>query len=127
MSTVEVPGRKIWSIPACFNAETSRSGMIRSCFAQESGDFGQQPVVRSRKDREPDRVDIFLYRRRGNLLGGLAQAGVDHLETGVAEGACNHFGSAVMPVQTGFGDQDFYSVHDGIIFIQKKLKVNILT
>ena len=49
--------------------------------------------------REPDGVGVLLDRGLGDLLGGLVQARVDHLEPGVAQGACHHFGPAVMSVE----------------------------
>ncbi len=91
-------------------ANTSISGAPG--LAQQAGDLGQQPVVRPGENRESDRVDILLHGGGGDLLRGLAQAGVDHFETGVAEGAGHHFGAAVVPVQAGLGDQDS-SAHVG--------------
>src|SRR5262249_51945998 len=40
------------------------------------------------------------------LLGGLEQARVDDLEAGVAQGARDHLGAAVVPVEAGLGDDD---------------------
>jgi hypothetical protein len=31
---------------------------------------------------------------------------VDDLESGVAKGACNHFGAAVVAIQAGLGDEN---------------------
>jgi hypothetical protein len=35
----------------------------------------------------------------------LPEAGVDHLEAGVAESAGDYLSAAIMPVETGLGDQ----------------------
>ena len=52
--------------------------------------------------REPDRVGVLLDRGLGDLLGRLVQARVDDLEPGVAQGARDHLGPAVVPVEPGF-------------------------
>jgi hypothetical protein len=41
-----------------------------------------------------------------NLLGRLMQAGVDHLKSGIAKRAGNHFGAPIVTVEAGFGDYD---------------------
>src|SRR5207253_11169326 len=60
----------------------------------------------ARKDAHPDRVHAFLDRRPGHFLGQPVQAGVDHLEAGVAERPRHHFDAAVVAVEPHFGHQD---------------------
>src|SRR5208282_117979 len=63
-------------------------------------------VVRAREDRQPDDLHVFLERRADNHLRRLAQAGVDDLHAGIAEGAGNNLGAAVMAVEAGLRYQD---------------------
>jgi len=62
--------------------------------------------VRAGEDREPDGVGILLNGGLGDLLGRLVQARVDHLHTGIAQGAGDDLRAAVVTVQSGFGDDD---------------------
>ena len=53
---------------------------------------------------KPDQRDVFLQRDRHDVLDALPDAGVDHLETRVAQRAGDDLGAAVMAVETGLGD-----------------------
>jgi hypothetical protein len=61
-------------------------------------------VVRSRENGESNDVDVFLDGGSGDHLGGLAQAGVNDLHSGVAQSASDHFGTAVVTVEARLGD-----------------------
>jgi hypothetical protein len=63
-------------------------------------------VVGARQDGEADDVGVFLHGRRDDLLGGLAEAGVDHFHAGVPQRAGDHLGAAVVSVQARLGDDD---------------------
>ena len=54
---------------------------------------------------KPDDVDVFLLGGGGDHLGGLAQAGVDHFHPGVAQGARDDLGAAIVAVQARLGNQ----------------------
>ena len=58
----------------------------------------------ARKNGEADDVDIFLDGGGGDHLWSLAEASVDDLHTGVAEGAGDDFSAAVVPIEAGLGD-----------------------
>ena len=58
------------------------------------------------KQREPDRVGVFLERRFGDLTRRLEQAGVDDLEAGVAQRPGDHLGATIVSVQPGLGNDD---------------------
>ena len=77
---------------------------------------GTERVVRAGKNREADDVHVFLHGGRGDHLRRLPQAGVNHFHAGVAQGAGDHFGAAVVAVEAGLGDQyaDFLLGHVGI-------------
>src|SRR4030042_4547572 len=62
------------------------------------------------KDGKAQPVDVCLEGGLGDHLGGLADAGVDTLHAGVAEGAGHHLGAAVVPVEAGLSDEDTYLV-----------------
>ena len=65
----------------------------------------------------PDRIDrpidvgVLLQRRGDDLLGRLAQAGVDHLHAGVAQRARDHLRAAVVAVEARLGDDDSDFAH----------------
>ena len=58
----------------------------------------------SGEDGEADAVDVLLDGGGDDHLGGLTKAGVDYLHSGVAEGAGDDFGAAVVAVEAGFCD-----------------------
>ena len=62
--------------------------------------------MRTREQRQTDRVDIFLQSRLGNLLGGLVQAGVDDLEPMVAQSTSDGLGPTVMTIEARLGNDD---------------------
>ena len=62
--------------------------------------------VRAREDREADHVSIFLQGRAHDLLGRLAQAGIDDLHARVAQRACDDLGAPIVAVETGLRDDD---------------------
>ena len=115
MSPVVAPGVKTFSMPAASSAGMSSAGMIPpredqdvagAALAQRRHDLGEQRHVRARVAREPDRVGVLLDRGLGDLLGRLVQARVDHLEPGVAQGARDHLGPAVVPVEARLRHDD---------------------
>ena len=65
------------------------------------------------KNREPDDVHIFLEGGINDHLWSLAQASVDDLHAGVAQGARYDLGAAVVPIQSRLGNQhaDFLLSH----------------
>ena len=66
----------------------------------------EQRHVRAGEHREADQVGVLLDRGLHDLLGGLVQAGVDHLVAGVAQGPGHDLGAAVVTVEAGLGDDD---------------------
>ena len=71
---------------------------------EQLDDAGEQREVGTREHREPDGVGVLLEGGLGDLLGGLVQAGVDHLEPGVPQGPGDDLGPPVVAVQPGLGD-----------------------
>ena len=65
-----------------------------------------QRQVRTRQDAQADDGHVFLDRDRRDVLDALPDAGVDDLESGVAQCARDDLGAAVVPVETGLGDQN---------------------
>src|ERR1700730_7535047 len=55
-------------------------------------DPGDERHVGAAVQADADSVDVFLDRRLDHHFGRLPKAGVDHLDAGVAHGACNHRG-----------------------------------
>ncbi len=69
-------------------------------------DARDEDTMRAREEREPQGVGVFLNDRLDDLLGRLVQPRVDDLKTGVAQGSRDDLGAAVVPIKTGFGDDD---------------------
>ena len=61
--------------------------------------------VRTGQHRQADGVDVLVDRRRGDGLGRLEQAGVDHLEPGVTQDPGDHLDAAVVAVEADLGDE----------------------
>ena len=69
--------------------------------------------MRTRQQREAQRVGVLLDHCFHDLFGRLMQSGVDDLETRVAQGARDDLGAAVVAVQTGLGDHNTVgTLHD---------------
>ena len=62
--------------------------------------------MRAAEQRQAHGVGVFLQRGLGNLLGGLVQTGVDHLEPVVAQCPGDGLRPAIVTIETGFGDDD---------------------
>ncbi len=78
--------------------------VVHALVVKKLHELGADGVVGAGEDGEADDVDIFLDGGGGDHLWGLAEAGVDDLHAGVAEGAGDYFGAAVVAVEAGLGD-----------------------
>ena len=114
MSWVEVPGVNSSFTPIAFRAWMSSWGMmpaaeqrdvVRAPLLQELQDPPEQIVVGAGEHGEADGVHVLLHRGGHDLLGGLVQPGVDHLEARVAQGPRDDLRAAVVPVEPGLGHQ----------------------
>ena len=113
MSCVEVPGRKISAMPDFFMAGMSASGMMPPTSTVTSSmplalsramSCGQMVLCAPDKNGQADDVHVFLNGCGSNHFRSLSQAGVDDLHAGVAQGARNNFGAAIVTVEAGLGD-----------------------
>src|SRR6266478_6112595 len=100
------------STSSCTAAEAiiseEHGDVVHALFVQQAHELRAKRVVRAGKDRKPDDVDVFLHGRRGNHLRGLAQTGIDHFHTRIAQCSRNDLGAAVMPVQPRLRNQNPY-------------------
>ena len=116
MSSVVAPGREDCATPAAFSVGDV---LVGDDAAAEDGDVaaararaarrmtaGKSVMCAPERIERPIGVDVLLDRGLGDHLGRLVQAGVDHLEAGVAERARDDLGAAVVAVEPGLGDQD---------------------
>src|SRR5947208_12241992 len=69
--------------------------------------------VRTRMDGEADHLGVLLERCLEHHLGSLAEPGVNHLVTRVAQGPGDHLHTPVMAVQPNLGDHDPDWAHGG--------------
>ena len=123
MSCVEVPGRKISAMPAFFSggnisfgndAADEHSHVVHAFGLQQVHQLRADGVVRAGKNGQADDVHIFLNGGGSNHFRSLPQAGVDHFHAGVAQGARDDLGAAVVAVETGLGDQNANFLGSGI-------------
>ena len=115
ISFVLAPGVKIFATPICSSLGRSSFGTMPppntttspAPRALERVDHRrEQRHVRARHDREPDRVDGLLHRRRGDHLRRLMQPGVDDLVAGIRERTRDDLRAAIVTVEAGLGDED---------------------
>jgi hypothetical protein len=59
--------------------------------------------MRARKNRDSNRVNVFLQSGGGNHFRRLPQARVNNFHSGVAQSARNNFRAAVMSIKPRFG------------------------
>ena len=85
-------------------ANTSTSAA--SAALQPLDHFGEQGVVGPGQDGQADGPDILLHGRRNDLLGCLAQTGVDDLETGIPQRPRHDLGAPVVAIKPGLGDEN---------------------
>ena len=69
-------------------------------------DLWEQSPMGTGKRREPDGVDILLDGSLGDLGWCLVQSRVDHFMARITECAGNHFGTAIVAVETWLGNEN---------------------
>src|SRR5258707_723148 len=79
--------------------------VVHAFVVEEFHELGADGVVGSGEDGEADDVDVFLDGGGGDHLGGLAQAGVDDLHAGVAQGASDYFCAAIVAIKARLSNQ----------------------
>jgi len=82
--------------------------IVHAFFVEKFHELRAEGVVRAGEDGETDDVDVFLDGCGGDHLGSLAKAGVDDLHAGIAQGASDDFGAAVMAIQARLSNQHPY-------------------
>ena len=87
-------------------AKSSTSSGVDLAVAQRLHDAREELHVRAGEDAQADDVDVLLQRGLGDHLRRLADAGVDDLHAGVAQGARDDLRAAVVAVEPGLGDED---------------------
>jgi len=78
--------------------------VVRAVRAQAVHDPGHERHVRTREDRDADRVRVLLDRGLDDLLRRLVETRVDDLHAGVPQGPRDDLRAAVVTVQSGLGD-----------------------
>ena len=104
--TVHAKGLEARDVGIRDDPANEHEDVIHALFAQERHQTGHDVVVRAGEDREPDHVGILLQRRRRDLLRRLAKARVDHLHAGIAHGARDDLGAAVVAIEARLRDDD---------------------
>src|ERR1039458_5908335 len=88
------------------NAADQHQHIVHLIFLEQVHHARNNRIVRARKNREADDLNVFLERGIDNHLRGLAEAGVDDFHAGIAKGAGNDLGATVVTVEARLGDQD---------------------
>jgi hypothetical protein len=71
--------------------------------------------MRAAQDRNADRVNVILKRRRRDHLWRLPQARINNFHPGVPERTRNHLGPSVMTIKPRLGNKNAY-----LLFRHKK-------
>jgi hypothetical protein len=79
--------------------------VVRTLGLEQRHHAGHDGIVGAAQDGEANDLDVFLDGGVDDHLRSLSQAGVDDLHAGVAQATRNHFGSAVVAIEAGLGDQ----------------------
>ena len=61
--------------------------------------------MRAGEDAQANGVHVLLQRRLDDHLRRLAQAGIDDLHAGIAQGTGGHLGPAIVAIQSRLGDE----------------------
>src|SRR5688572_22055996 len=80
--------------------------VIQAFFLEQLHDPRADVHVRAGQNRQSDYVRVFLQRRGHDLLGRLAQPGVNDFHAGVAQRARDHLGAAIVPVKPRLRNDD---------------------
>jgi len=97
---------------------------VHAFFVEEFHELGTERVVGAGEDGEANDVDVFLDGGGGDHLRCLAQAGVDHFHSGVAQGTRDYLRSAVVAIQPWFRDQysNFLLWHFSVLSVYSVVK-----
>ena len=123
MSCIGVPGRKMPLTPDVLqfrnidvgdDAADDHQHVVQPFSSSSCMILRADVHVRAGQDRQADHVRILLERRGDDLLGRLAQPGVDHFHPGVTQRARDHLRATIVAVQTGLGDDDANVAHQGL-------------
>ena len=79
---------------------------IESCVTERVHDRGSQGQVRAIVHRHTDDVYVLLGDGSRDHLGGLAEPGEDHLESGIAQDARDHSEPTIVAVQPDLSQED---------------------
>ena len=93
------------------DAADEHAHVVETLLAQQLHQPRADVHVRAAQDRQADDVGILLQRGRGDLLGRLPQAGIDHLHAGIPQRAGDDLGAAVVAVEARFGDHHSRFAH----------------
>src|SRR5580765_2486521 len=85
------------------DAAAEHRDVVGPLLAQQLEHPGEQIVVGPREHGEPDGVGVLLNGGGDDLLGGLMQARVDHLEARVPERPRDDLGAAIVAVEPRLG------------------------
>jgi hypothetical protein len=85
------------------NTASDDENIVNVLLFEQLHDPGKNDVVGAREDRQPDTVDVLLKSGVHDLFGRLSQPGVNHLHSGIAEGAGHNFSAAVVAIKAGLG------------------------
>ncbi len=123
MEAIEAPGVKISATPFSFSVAMSAGGTMpppntmtssRPRLCSSSTTRGNSVRWGAGQDGEPDGVGVLLQCGLGHLFGRLEQPRVDHLETGVAQGAGDHLDPPIVSIEAGLGhDDSIRTLHAG--------------
>ena len=97
---------EFWYVLIGNNTADDDKHVVEPLFLHQIHDSRAERHMRSREYGESDYIRVFLQRSIDDLFWRLPEAGIDHLESSIAESARNDFGAAIVAVQTGLSNDD---------------------
>ena len=80
--------------------------ITRLVFLEEPEHLAEQGHMGGGVDGKTDGIHIFLKRRAGDLFRSVVDAEIDHLHAGIPQPPSDDLNSAVVTVETDFGNQN---------------------
>src|SRR5438105_1812469 len=87
-------------------AAAEEKDVVEALLLHQLADAREDVVVRAREQREANGVGVLLQRCLDDLFRCLMHTGVNDFHPGIAQRPCHDFRAAIVPVETGFCDDD---------------------
>ncbi len=90
------------------NAAAGEEHIVQAALAQQFQDAREDRHVRAGEHGNANDIHVLLQRGFRDHFGRLAQTGVDHFHSRIAQSCSNNFRATIVAIQSGFGNKDSY-------------------